>query len=295
MTSQNRQMTGMGRASRGDLDGTVPSDAEWTTSALPDVHSDMTTTVPATAPHLPAAGGPASGPSAADLWCVWCGLLFVLVAGLGLVMFIPPPNPGASATTIASYWADGTWLANRDVRRAGLILLAFGILLGLPFAAALSKQLRRIDGPGPVLAYVQIGGGAIATTMGMMYVFMWFAILLHPQRPPEITAAMTDISWLGFVGAWTPGWLQAVALGVGVFADRDGATGLPRWLGYLSFWYCFAALAGALVGFFDVGPFAWNGLVAFYVGGFAYFTWYVTSFVALRRAVLAAPLQSSRA
>jgi hypothetical protein len=49
-------------------------------------------------------------------------------------------------------------------------------------------------------------------------------------------------------------------------------------------WAALTDAVGALVGLFHSGPFAWNGLISFYVAGAGFFGWYVAVFIALRRA-----------
>lgn len=154
-----------------------------------------------------------------DVLCLWCGPLAVAFISAGFVIggLIPPPSPADTAREAASYWNHDI-----DARRIGIALIVTGSTLFAPFAAVVAKQIRRIEGPGSAMAATQIIGAAMTATLAVAYAMFMMAIVFRPDRPAEITQALTDLGWLPFVGVWSPGALQAAALGIAVLGDRRG-------------------------------------------------------------------------
>jgi hypothetical protein len=58
-----------------------------------------------------------------------------------------------------------------------------------------------------------------------------------------------------------------------------------RWVGYLNAWVAVLLVPGVLVLFFNTGPFAWNGVLVFWLAATAETIWFVTMLVVLRRAI----------
>ncbi|MFY1621479.1 hypothetical protein, partial [Micromonospora sp. WMMD736] len=59
----------------------------------------------------------------------------------------------------------------------------------------------------------------------------------------------------------------------------------PRWSGWASLWFCFATFPASLVAFLKDGPFAWDGVLAFWVPLSALFAWVILMTVLTLRAV----------
>ncbi|HYF27535.1 MAG TPA: hypothetical protein VD931_17470 [Baekduia sp.] len=223
--------------------------------------------------------------STSEALCVWSGpaLLVLLGAGFLLAGLVPPPSPAAPAQEIRAFYAE-----DPDLRRAGIVLLSVGGSLFLPFGVAVAAQLRRIEGPNSAAAAVQLGAATITAATTIVYTFVMLALAFRPARDAGIMLALNDLAWIPFVGVWTPGALQACAVATAVLGDRrpPGERLLPRWLGWLSLWMAFTSLTGSLVPFFTDGPFAWNGLIGFYVAATVFLGWYVAMFTVLRRGLV---------
>jgi hypothetical protein len=235
------------------------------------------------APASPSLDGARARP-ASEALCVWSGLACVLFLGAGFLIagLIPPPSPADSPAEAAAYWRH-----DLDARRVGITLLVIGSTLFVTFGAAVATQLRRIEGPGSPAAFVALAAATVTATTAIVYAMFMMVIVFRPEMPDDLIRAISDLAWLPFVALWSPGALQAIAVGVAVLGDRRPEPLLPRWVGWFSFWMAFTSLAGSLVPFFRTGPMAWNGFVAFYVAASVFFAWYVVMFVVLRRGLRA--------
>ena len=73
---------------------------------------------------------------------------------------------------------------------------------------------------------------------------------------------------------------------IAAFIDKSDRPAFPRWFGYMCFLVFMGQAPGQLLFFFKTGPFAWNGLFAFYVPMVVFFVWFVVAFYLLRKATL---------
>ena len=209
---------------------------------------------------------------------IWCGIAFyVLFFGTcwPLSHFIPPPSPLLSGQELL------------DLYREHLFGIRFGIALGylaalllIPWSAIISIHMARIEGRYPLLSIIAFGAGvADAVAFFIPFVF-WAAIFYRVERAPELLQLLNDIVWLEFVMLYAPFVMQTVAIAIVGFSDRSATPTFPRWFCFLSLWVSLLILPGGLAVFFKTGPFAWNGLFAFWIPLSA-FTVYFASLVPL--------------
>lgn len=202
---------------------------------------------------------------------VWCGpamLVIWLGAFLFIAGFIPPSRPSASAAQIVQLYADHTASI-----KVGMVLSMFGSALLVPYAVAISGQLKRIDG-AKALADVQALSCALLSVEFITPIAVWMAAAFrYDGRTPATTRTLHDLGWILFMTVIWSLWVQVVAIGVAVLIDRSERPVLPRWTGYLNLWVAVLILPAGLVLFFKHGPFAWNGVVGLYVPLTAFAVW----------------------
>jgi hypothetical protein len=84
---------------------------------------------------------------------------------------------------------------------------------------------------------------------------------------------------------WPPIVGPLVAIALATFADRRPRPVFPRWVGYYNLWMAFLLLPASLIIFFKKGPFAWNGLLGFWLPAAAFGSWYLVMTVVVLRAI----------
>jgi hypothetical protein len=203
----------------------------------------------------------------------WCGILCPIVMFIGLwpmAGFFPPHMPAASAIDIAAiYQRDATGI------RLGTIFILIAGALYAPFTAAIAAQMRRVETRAtPVLTYTQLAVGAASTLLFIIPALIWTAAAFRPERNPEITQALNDIGWFFFIMPFILGFTQNLALGFVIISDKSPRPVFPRWVGFFNFWIALLFVPGCLVTFFKTGPFAWNGLIAFWVPACIFGPWF---------------------
>lgn len=212
-----------------------------------------------------------SGPIGIGLWMIG----FVFAAG-----FIVPPPPGNSASEIAQLYAE-----NLSGIRIGLLLTMIGATLTAPMVASITAQMKRIEGRYSPLSYTQLGLGMSGILLFIIPVMNMQAAAFRPERDVELIRLANDLGWIPFVGVWSMAALQNLAIAVSAFQDKTGRV-FPRWVGYFNVWTALLYCPGSLLYFFKQGPFAWNGLLSWWLVVAVFCTWFIVMFFVVRKAIL---------
>lgn len=204
---------------------------------------------------------------------IWSGPVLVLSALVGLIMggFIPPPSPMDSGQQIAQRFN-----SDRGSIRMGCLLMIVCFPLWSTFAGALTAWIRRMERGyrGFTYSSVIIAGGA--SLVFLLIPMTWAVASFRPDGiDPDITRALNDWTWYIFLYTWPPFALWMVLIGIAVLTDRNNPPLFPRWVAFLNFWLAILMVPGGMIAFFKKGPFAFNGVFAFWVVMIAFFLWIV--------------------
>jgi hypothetical protein len=216
-------------------------------------------------------------------FCAWCGPAFVvlLFGGWGLMGgFIPLIPPSYQAQKVAAVYGE-----NVNIHRLGTLLALIGIFLTIPFFFAISMQIRRTELRVPSLAILQFASGIIVTVVLIIPMLLFIGGLFRPERPPELTKLVNDLSYVMLILPWPPIFGQLGALVVAIFHDRGPAPVFPRWLGFFNLWVALLLLPASMIIFFKTGPFAWTGVIGFWIPAAVFGVWYIVMTVVLLRAI----------
>jgi hypothetical protein len=219
-----------------------------------------------------------------QLLCAHSGLLFAVLLGVGffgIVGWLPPQDPSISSTDLAQLFRED---ASRI--RIGMTMMAFGSVFWWSFAAAIAIQMKRIEGDSHPLTYVQMASASGGVMAVLFPAYFWLAMVYRPEGPsPETMQLLNDLGWMTFIGMYPPGFLQNVALGLCILSSKNVQQIFPRWLGYVNLWFAVGFMPGALLPFFKTGPFAWNGVIGFWLVATVFFGWIVLMWWATVRAI----------
>jgi hypothetical protein len=95
---------------------------------------------------------------------------------------------------------------------------------------------------------------------------------------------MNDLAWLIFVMVFPTYVLQMVCIAVAAFMDTEQRV-FPRWYGYFCLWIGVSGSGGAIAVYFKDGPFAWNGVVGFWIPIVMFAVWLCLSVPVLLKSV----------
>ena len=195
----------------------------------------------------------------------WSGLIYISVFGLGwlvLARFFPPIAPSASAAEVAEIYANNHWA----MAIAGVAMMVSTVML-LPLSALVVLLVAKIEG-GPGLLTLMMGFNSATFMVLNFYTGLAFnAAAFRVERPAEIVQAFNDLGFLQFIGG-TPMFLAIwgiLAYAILVTQPRHGVEVFPRWVGFVNVLVVVLYLPEVLIYLLKTGPFAWDGLIGFWI------------------------------
>ncbi|GGL10160.1 hypothetical protein [Nocardia jinanensis] len=210
-----------------------------------------------------------------EIICTWGGIVFAVLFFVGFVLFarfLPPLSPNDSAARTAEIYRDNT-----NGIRIGLALCYFGTMAFLAFGAGITGQTRRIKGVASTLTILQTAAFAAASLLLILPITMWFAAAFRPDtQPAENIQIFNDFGWISFIAGFPPFVVWIAATGCAILSDSRANPLFPRWSGYFSLLMAFIQAAPpVLLVFFKTGPFAWNGVLSFWIPLTDFFVWFL--------------------
>jgi hypothetical protein len=220
-----------------------------------------------------------------DQWISWCayagfymmfGLIFAHLTG---IMRVPIPGPNLPLPKILAFT-----IGNAAGIGLGISLLAIFLAFGAFGIGLTVVQMRRMSGPGPALSYAYLATSSLAALPGVFFCGLSFAAAaFRPDRDPHIVAFLYDMGFIGFVGFLGCFVVQYMVFATAIFLDKNGI--FPKWLGYITIWGILTELVAAPAWIFRDGPYAWNGMITFYLGTVVYIVWITSLMLMLARSI----------
>ncbi len=214
--------------------------------------------------------------------CAYSGIVCVLLFFGGFVAagFLPPMSPGMSAAQVAAHYQTHT----AGIRLgAGLIFLSSGFYVW--FTAVISGQMRRIPGVHPTVVNAQLAGGAFGCLTFLVPALLFAVTAFRPDRSPDATLLLNDMSWIILVMPWIPFMAQYFAFAFAILSDPGPQPLFPRWLAYFNIWTELMFTPAIILPFFKSGPFAWNGLFVFWIPATAFTALFIVNTTYLIKAI----------
>ena len=214
------------------------------------------------------------------LWLTPAALVLLGQALITLAAFIPPPSPTLGAQEIAAHFREHSL----GIRLGMIIFLFCGTMLA-PITAVYCVLIRKIEGEAGVLTYTQLVTGTVALVLFIPPAVIWSAAAYRVDRAPELILMMNDMGWLFFIMTVPPGVLQVIVLGMAILQDKRPQPLFPRWVGYMNLWAALLLAPGGLAAVFKTGPFAWNGLITFWIALPVFGCWWILMFIVCLKAI----------
>jgi len=198
------------------------------------------------------------------LACIWSALVFVVLFGVGLIPlahFVPPPSPTETADQIAALYRSHT-----TGIRIGMVIAQIGACLVVPWGVGIAVLTGRIRGVPIALPLLQIVAMILNVMLAILGTVFWLGAAFRPDAvAAETTRVVNDLGWFLMILPSTPMTMWEVGIGVAILMDQSEKPTFPRWAGYLVLCGAFVVIPSILIGLFKTGPFAWTGLLGFYV------------------------------
>ena len=220
-----------------------------------------------------------------QLFGAWSAIIYVVLLFGGwwpVANFFPLHEPSAGSDEILQIFAED------HVRiRLGMLMIMWAAVFCLPLGAALSQEVRKIEGNGRILTYtllLALFGNAMLT----FYPALWWLIagFRAETRPEELMYLLNDVGWLQFLGGISLVMPMYIVIAIAAFCDKRENPVFPRWVGYFNLWVFVLLLPDQMLFFFYDGPFAWDGLVAIWIPLVLFTAWFFVVFHCLRKSAL---------
>ncbi len=213
----------------------------------------------------------------------WSGFIWItMVCTMWFLSeWFPPFAPDLTAIELADIYKEN----NFQLLLGGVLMMLSGLVLG-PYVSVLVLLIEKVEKKMGVVSIAMIMTGATSVINVCLSGIFWAAAAFRPDRNPEVIQGLSDIAWLFFFGGISAflgliGWVAYASL---VLDDRKNPV-FSRWFGYLCLWTTIVTLPDILVFFFKTGPFAWDGLIGFWIPLVLFVVTFNASPFALRKSV----------
>lgn len=218
----------------------------------------------------------------AGLLCTWAGPAFVVffTAGMLIAKLFPPTNPLASAEQVVQFF-----VTNHTMIGLGTILMGFGAAFMAVWAVAIAVQIRRTELGSPLMTYASLAAAFFVAIDAAVIPTIWAVLSFRGgEISPDIVLILNDLCWFLFLFPWQLAGVWFIAVGLAILWDKSPEPVFPRWAGWASLWFFVMTFPAGLIVFFKSGPFAYNGLLAFYLPLGVLFIWIIAMTVVMLQA-----------
>jgi hypothetical protein len=213
----------------------------------------------------------------------WSGAAMIVGVFVGLLIagFLPPPSPDASPADIAALFRDDTTRI-----RIGAVIMMLTWTLWVTFGASVSLMIRRMEPDLPVVSYASLALAGGSYVINLLIALTWAVAAFRPNElGDDVLIAMNDFAWFLVVFTVVPFILWMALIASTMFRDKSARPIYPRWMAYFTLWSALLLFPALMIPFFKDGPFAWNGLLAFWLPLVVFGVWYFVLVVQTARAI----------
>lgn len=211
--------------------------------------------------------------------CFWSVPFFYTLFGLVFVplsYMMPPRSPSSSLPEIVAFMQSPKLLV-------ACTILTLSVGLSAVANACYMVQIRRMS-VSPVFLFAFMAGSIVGAMVGCLFPMFCFGLgAFRPGYDPQILAMLYDFGYLSFIGSLGCFCLNWSMLGLAILLDKNRI--LPKWLGYYVVWQFMTEFFVATVWIAKTGPFAWDGLLAFWFNMVIYVPWQIIIYVCVFRAI----------
>lgn len=200
-------------------------------------------------------------------WSAAVVILGLLVAQGFLMQFLPAPDPELSAEELKQVFID-----RRLEIQIGAVVQIIAWSFWATWGMVITVFMRRMERGYPFLSYASIalvGGGYVFFVL----IPMTWAVCAYraATMDPQILQFANDWVWFDWLFTWPPFAIWFFVIAWAIFKDHNVPTIFPRWVGYFNVWCGFLIFPAALIAFWKDGPFAYDGVLAFWFPVFIFF------------------------
>lgn len=201
---------------------------------------------------------------------IWASAFFLFPG------FLHPMSPTLSAEEVAAFYRDET----ARIRYSMILFNWFGVGL-IPTVVLLAMQVRKMAHRTPILSYCLIACAGGPPTLFLIANMFWLLGSFRPERSPELTQLLNDLAWVTFTVLVPYLIAQCLVLALAIYWDRRDQPVFRRWVAHFNLLIAVALMPAAFGAVTFEGPFAWDGVLSFWLKNIAIAVWIVVMGIVL--------------
>ena len=194
--------------------------------------------------------------------------------------FVHPMSPTLSAEDVANFYRDET----ARIRYSMILFNWFGVGL-IPIVILLAMQIRRMAFKTPILTYSLIACAGGPPTLFLVADMFWLLGAFRPDRAPGLTQLLNDLAWLTFTILVPYLIAQCLLFALAIFWDRQDQPVFRPWVAVFNVVIAVALAPAAFTALASTGPFAWDGVLSFWLKNAAIAVWIVVTGIVLAQTI----------
>jgi hypothetical protein len=214
------------------------------------------------------------------LWVTAVSLAILLVAYAAFPGFWPPMSPDMSAQAVADFYRDNTG----SIRFSMVTFNLCGIML-LPLFCVITVQIKRMAAQSQAFAYCYLMATVSGCTIFALSDIFFAAAAYRPDRDPDLILVLNDLGWIVFVAPVGMALVQNLMLALAIHYDNGSRPVYPRWIAHFAIAIALTMAPAAFSVTVTAGPFAWDGVVSFWLRNIAFGAFLAVMLVATWKAV----------
>jgi hypothetical protein len=195
--------------------------------------------------------------------------------------FLHPMSPTMSAEEVAGFYRDEV----ARIRYSMILFNWFGVGL-VPVVVLLALQVRRMAHRTPILSYSLIACAGGPPALFLIANMFWLLGAFRPDRAPELTMLFNDLAWITFSVMVSYLIAQCLLLALAIYWDRNETPVFRPWVAHFNVATAVALMPAAFTALALDGPFAWDGLLSFWLKNIAIATWIIVMGVVLGQTIM---------
>ena len=195
--------------------------------------------------------------------------------------FLHPMSPTMSAAEVAGFYRDEA----ARIRYSMILFNWFGVGL-VPVVVLLALQVRRMAHRTPILSYSLIACAGGPPALFLIADMFWLLGAFRPDRAPELTLLFNDLAWITVSVTVSYLIAQCLLLALAIYWDRNDTPVFRPWVAHFNVATGVALMPAAFTGLTLDGPFAWDGLLSFWLKNIAIATWIIVMGVVLGQTIM---------
>jgi hypothetical protein len=198
-----------------------------------------------------------------ESFAAWCAPIFTaltVIGFLGLARFYHPVAASVPDHVLAAFYQ-----RHHLAIEIGMSLFGLATAFLTLFTIELTIVLWRREGT-PLMSLGQLLGGFGVVMLIFISCCLWIGAAYRAGAAgADVTVALNDASWFGFLVGWVILAIQMVCTGVAGLSDRGPDPLAPRWASWLSIVGAVALATANGCAFTKGGVLGWNGVLGYYV------------------------------